>query len=440
MIPSVRDLRFRRHLLPPIVAGVSLRLFYVLFVVRGNVPPLSDAQTYYQLGRLLAEGKGYIQPFTYYFRNERVPTADFPPLYPIFLAVVGFVGIDSYLGQRVVGAILGGATIAVVAQLGAAIAGRTVGIAAAWFAALYPQLVLIDGSLMSEGPYVLIVASLLLSVVRARSAESERQRLRWWIGASVMVGLAVMTRSESLLFVPLLLIPATRIRGDRRAWARTAAVAGAGAILMTGAWTIRNAIVLHHFQPLTNNSGWTFAGANCDAVYSGTQIGGWRLDCIPQGLTGDETERSAQARALGLDYMRDHSGEIPAVLAARLGRTFGVWDVRTNLFIEHFEGRDYDWLWAAWCVWVLLAPLAIFGAVVQWRTERGLQPLLTPVLIVAIVTLLTYGNQRFRAAAEPSIVVFAAVATVRGVERAKLAWSRWPSEDVQPLPSDPVAR
>ncbi|MGI9644926.1 MAG: glycosyltransferase family 39 protein, partial [Ilumatobacteraceae bacterium] len=362
----MRDRGFWICTLTAAAAGVVLRVVYVLAVVRGRIPLNGDAETYHLLGAQLANGEGYIRPTEFMESGARIPTAEFPPMYPMFLAGVDLLGVDSPVGQRVVGALLGGVTIVVIALLGAAVAGRTAGMAAAWVAAAYPQLVLLDGSLMSEGLATLLIATVLLAVVSARSAESDRRRRTWWAVAGAATGLAVMTRSEFLLLVPLLLVPATR-SDDRRAWARTAAVACASTIVFTGAWTVRNAASLGHFQPFTNNSGTALAGANCDAVYSGVQIGGWRLDCVPSGLSEDETVRAGEARRIGLEYARDHAGELPSVVAARLGRTVGVWDVRSNLFFESLESRDYDWLWAAWIAWLVLAPLAIVGAVAQRR-------------------------------------------------------------------------
>lgn len=391
--------------------GVALRLYYVLGVVRDRIPLVGDSATYHFLGRHLADGEGYIRPAEFLDDGTRIPTAEFPPVYPTMLAVLDVVGVDSPTGQRIVGALLGGVTIVVIAVLGAAVAGRTVGMVAAGIAAVYPQLVVFDGSLLSEGPYTLFVATGLLAVVRSLQAGGSDRR-RWWVLASVAIGLAVLTRSEALLFVPLLIVPAAHVPGDRRAWARAALVGSAGTLVLVGAWTVRNAVSLDHLQPLTNNSGTLVAGANCDAVYGGTQVGGWRLDCIPDIDRTDETAAAAELRAVGFEYMRDHAGEAPKVIAARVARTFGAWDIRTNLFFESLEGRDYDWLWAAWYAWIALVPLAILGAVDQRRASRILWPILVPFAVVLVTSIVSYGNQRFRMAAEPSVVVLAAIGAV----------------------------
>ena len=62
-----------------------------------------------------------------------------------------------------------------------------------------------------------------------------------------------------------------------------------------------------------------------------------------------------------------------------------------------------------WMFW-LLAPLAIAGAWLLRRRRQPLAILLVPLAMVTLTALLTYGSTRFRFAAEPSIVVLAAVA------------------------------
>ncbi|NND75579.1 MAG: hypothetical protein HKN44_11295 [Ilumatobacter sp.] len=405
--------RFRIATLAAALTGVAVRIFYVLTAVRDRIELGGDARTYHLLGKALADGRGYIRATEFFADGNVVPTAEFPPAYPALLAVLDVVGLDGPLDQRLAGALLGGVTVVVIGLLGEAVAGRTVGVVAAWIAALYPQLVVFDGSLLSEGPYALLIATALLAVLQARRAD-DPQRWRWWALASLAIGIAVMTRSEAFLLLPLLVIPASRVRDDPRAWARTAVVAATGTLVLVGAWTIRNAVTLGHFLPLTNNSGTLIAGANCDRVYDGVQIGGWRLDCVtsvlPAGL--DETEAAAELRSIGLDYAFDHAGQVPEVMAVRVARTFGLWDIRSNLFFEGLEGRDYDWLWAAWYAWLAIAAFAIGGIVARRRAGCEVWPLLVPVAIAAVTSVFSYGNQRFRMIAEPGLVVLAAIGVV----------------------------
>lgn len=398
--------------------GLLARIYYVLGVVRGRIGLSGDAERYHLLGQALADGRGYIRPREPLQAALNIPTAEFPPAYPLLLAALDVVGLSSVTGQRLFGALIGVVTIVVVAMLGSALAGRTAGVVAAWITALYPQLITFDGALLSEGLFAALVAASLLGVVRALDT-TEVAPQRWWVLTSVATGIAVMTRTEALLLVPLLLIPATCVRHDGAAWARRAALACAGTATTLTLWTIRNAVALGRFQPFTNNSGTALAGANCDAVYSGVQIGGWRRDCVPtyDPSQGSESAFTDGVRRAGVDYASAHLSDLFRVVPARLGRTFGVWDIRTNLFFESLESRDYDWLWAGWIAWIVLAGFAVVGVVTLRAQGIRYWPLLMPLAMVVIMSVITYGNQRFRMGAEPSIIVFAAVGMVRCARR-----------------------
>jgi hypothetical protein len=396
------------------VAGLLFRVYYVLGVVRGRIALSGDAETYHLLGKRLAEGRGYIRPREPLQAALDIPTAEFPPAYPMVLGALDVIGVDSVTGQQLFGTLIGVVTIILIGMLGDAVVGRTVGVVAAWIAALYPQLITFDGTLLSESLFAALVAATLLGVIRAMNAP-EGTQTRWWVLASAATGVGVLTRTEALLLLPLVLIPATFVAGDIAAWARRAALVCAGSATTLTVWTIRNARALGRFQPFTNNSGTALAGANCDAVYSGNQLGGWRLDCVPTYDATDiaESTFADDARQAGLQYISAHLSDLPRVAAARLARTFGLWDIRTSLFYESLEGRDYDWLWAGWVAWLLIAALAAIGVATLRSQGIRLWPLLMPLAIVAFMSVITYGNQRFRVGAEPGLVVLAAVGVVR---------------------------
>jgi len=244
---------------------------------------------------------------------------------------------------------------------------------------------------------------------------------RWWLLASAAFGLAALTRSEAVVLAIVLVVPAGRTV-DRRAWARAVALGLVGVVVCIGGWAVRNAVTLGDVQPFTNNSGTLIAGANCDPVYSGSQIGLWRFDCVTAIDTSglDEAAAASARRGAGVDHALDNVGDLPAVGAVRVLRTFGAWDIRTQLFYESLEGRDYDWLWAGWFMWLGLVAVGAGGAIVAdrsvWR-ERWL--VLVPIGVVAFTALVSYGNQRFRAVAEPGVIVLAAVGILAMVDRVR---------------------
>src|SRR5215210_4859359 len=140
----------KRPLALIVAAGLALRLVYALVVMRG-VPVGGDGLEFHILANQLADGDGYIQPLI--VSPGRVATADKPPLYPLLLALWSWIGLDSIGAHRVVSSLVGVATVVAAGLLGRRAGGDRVGLIAAAIAAVYPPLVVLDGSLRSESLY-----------------------------------------------------------------------------------------------------------------------------------------------------------------------------------------------------------------------------------------------------------------------------------------------
>ncbi len=394
------------------VLALAVRIAFAV-VVDPQVPEISDASAYHLLGRHLAEGRGYIRPFDLTILGEVRTTAEYPPLLPALLALAGLVGIDSVDGQQLVLCVVGTATVVVVGLLGRRVGGPTVGLVAAALAACYPMLFQSDAILMPETPFALLVAS---SLLLAHRAAAEPDLLRFALAGGT-IGLAALTRAEGLLLAPLLLVPlALRARGTTGRRRLGLALAGlAAATLVVAPWTIRNAIRFDGaLVPVSNNLGTALDGANCDRTWMSSQTGLWLYDCFGgfDLSEQDEAEAASFHRARGLRYVEDNLGRLPVVLAVREARTFGLYDVDQQVLVESFEGRSERWQRLGTQTWWALAPLALVGAVLLVRRRASIWPVASTYVLVVATTAVTYGNQRFRVAAEPATVVLAAVALV----------------------------
>jgi hypothetical protein len=133
-----------------------------------------------------------------------------------------------------------------------------VGLAALALAAVFLPLVLDGMSLISEPLFVVLELGAALAVLRHRRRP---ETLHWAVAAGVLVGLASLTRSDGpLLALPLL----AGVWSRARPWAAVALAAAA--ILVIAPWTIRNAVVLHAFVPLSTETGVTLLGTYNDAA------------------------------------------------------------------------------------------------------------------------------------------------------------------------------
>jgi 4-amino-4-deoxy-L-arabinose transferase-like glycosyltransferase len=310
------------------------------------------------------------------------------------------------VAHRVVSCLMGAALVAGVGLLGRRVGGERVGLIAATIAALYPLLVVLDGSLRSESLYAPLIAFALLAAYRLVDRPSPGRAAV--LGA--LVGAAALTRSEAVLLGALLLVVAA-VRLPRPAGLKFTSIMAVVAMLVLVPWLARNGAEFG--KPLlSTNSGSLAYGANCHTAYYSGLIGTW--PCYPRLTVApgrDEADVSTELRDTGLDYAGDHAGRLPAVAGVRLLRSFDFWSPGSATRLEAGIGnRDLPTYRAGVAVYYLLLPLAIAGAVILRRRREPLGFLLAPVALVVVVSILGYGTPRFRVPAEIPIVVLASVA------------------------------
>jgi 4-amino-4-deoxy-L-arabinose transferase-like glycosyltransferase len=374
---------FNARLAGIVLAAVGVRLVAAYF--NRHYPVTGDAEVYHAEGRFLAGGEGFRRYLT------DVPTAEHPPLHIVLLAGFDLIGAHSTAAQKALLGLVGSVTVGVIGLLGRAVKDETTGLIAAAIAAVYPMLWLPDAALMSETTSMLFAALALLVAYRDRTPRNAAL-----LGAVIALG--ALTRGELIGLLALLAL------NRRRAWLTVLAC-----VLVLAPWTIRNALTFDRPVLISSNTGGLLAGANCDRAYYGPEIGTWVIDpCLHDRPPGDEAEADAGYRDRGLDYARDHLDRLPVVMLVRLGRLLDVYRPWTQgVFFQQVEGRNPRAAKAGLIFYWLLLPLGIAGAVLTGR--RG-APLLVPVALVVLVAVLTYGSTRFRTTAEPSLVVFSALA------------------------------
>lgn len=415
--PAASHWSFRAFLTVIVTVGAAGRI--AIWIAKWNQQLLLNDSYYYSLQAFdLAHGHLYREPFT------TLSGAEHPPLTSTLMAAVSWMD-EVVRWQRLTTLLCGILTVALIGLLGRAVAGPRAGLIAASLAAVYPNLWMNDGLVMSESVSVLAVVIVLLLTERAMqpaaqaagsggSRTMQRRRNGRVIWCAVAVGVAALARSELVLLIPIvaLLLVGAAWRNDRRtALGRALVLVGVAAITLAP-WIGFNLTRFERPVLLTTNDGTTLAGAYCPDSFSGPGLGGWSLLCIVNDLGDAEyTERSERAvyrRDVAIDYARGHVGELPKVVVARLGRTLDLYGLDNLVFQDVGEER---WRWASWAgivsFWVL-APAAVVGLVRLRRRERRL--LLVPIVVVLITTVVFYGAHRIRSSAEPSIVIAAAVA------------------------------
>jgi 4-amino-4-deoxy-L-arabinose transferase-like glycosyltransferase len=400
------------------LVALLVRLAFLLGVARHD-DRLYDAVYYEWQAIVIADGKGFVDPFELLpGRSGRaMPAADHPPVTASVLAGVSWtterlgLGSDSrMIAMRLATMLAGVATVFLLGLLGGAIGGKRAGLFAAGMGALYPFLWVNDGLIMSESFAGLAVTAALLLAYRLN-----RRPSGWMaVGLGAVCGLAALTRAELVLLAPLLVLPhlwTTVLGGTRRRIELGAAIAG-GTALVIAPWTLYNVRRFEEPVLFSTNLGGAMLGSNCDPVYSGDDLGLTNLEaCLPEPPPpGDQSVVSRVYRDRALDYMGDHAGRVPLVVLARIGRNWSLFRPADMIAINAAEGRPR---WVTGLGLVTYYPIllgAVAGAVALRRRRAQLWPLLVPPIIVTASTVLSYGQTRFRAPAEPSLVVLAAVA------------------------------
>jgi 4-amino-4-deoxy-L-arabinose transferase-like glycosyltransferase len=390
---------FERRLLLIAVGALALRVVYT--VLNRHYAVIGDALTFHLDAGHLADGHGFQRAF------EPVPTAEHPPVFVLMLAGIDVLGGTGVLAQKLVMCAVGTVTVLLIGLLAGRVAGPRAGLIAAGLAAVYPLLWVADGSLMSETPYGVTIVLVLL----AAYAYLERPGWRRAALVGALVGLAALTRGEALWLVPVLGLPLAWRAG--RGWRPRLAAAAAlvcGFALVLSPWTIRNLVTFKDPILISTNAYGVWPGANCHETYYTDEIGLWHYGCYGIRAPGDESQYSVAYRDKGVRYLRRHAGRVPVVVAARLGRVWDVLRPAQIAFYEAGEGRPFRV--SRWGVrmFYVVALLAAAGALVLRRRRQPLLVLLAPVVMVSLTAAVVYGSTRLRFAAEPSLVVLAAVA------------------------------
>ena len=197
---------------------------------------------------------------------------------------------------------------------------------------------------------------------------------------------------------------------------------------MVAPWVAFNLVRFEDRTTISTNDGIALAGSNCDPVYYGPAIGLTAITgpdaCIDTPPPpGDQSEVATVYRDRAFDYASDHLSRLPAVVAARVARTWSLYRPLDMVSFNEGEGRE-PWVTRLGLVAyypTLLA--AVAGATLLWRRaeRRALWVLSVPALSVTFGALISpairSGPTRFRAAAAPSLAVLAAIALVYAFDR-----------------------
>lgn len=402
------------------VAGLLVRVAYVVLLQANHLWLGGDAYIYAGTANNVARGVGWITPLLPF---QHVQVADHPPLYILYLAAAAVVDpgpATSQLTFMLWSCVLGTGSVLLCGLAGREIAGKRIGLVAAGLAAVDPNMWVHDGQLLSETMAIFVAAGVILFAYRFWHQPTWQRAL--WLG--VWCGLAALARSELALAVPLVLFPlallARGVAGRRRA--TLLGVGVLSALVVVAPWVAFNRTRFRDPVLLSTNFGRTLAAASCHDTYYGAHIGFKSYGCLDavtkRYITPDmdDSQKDKAYRKYAFHYMGEHVRRVPLVVLARWGRILEVYapyqEIHANA-LYRLQGR----LVAQFVLYTfyVAALLAIVGAWILRRTRTLLIPLLAFPAIILISVAATFAEQRYRAPAQPALVLLAAVAVDAGV-------------------------
>jgi 4-amino-4-deoxy-L-arabinose transferase-like glycosyltransferase len=412
---------FRRGLVVATAFGVAVRLAYIL-VVRRDVTIEGDPLFYHLGATLLVDGHGFIEP-TPFIVGIVDQSASHPPLYLFWLAIPTSLGLDGPVAHMLWSTVIGVASVVVIGLIGREVAGPRAGLIAAGLAAIYPNLWVYDGFILSET--VAIFTGAVVVLLAYRYLREPTLRRAAYLGLAA--GFAMLARAELVLLVPLLVIPLVWLTrsNDLRTRAKWVIVAVLAAGIPATPWIVFN--LVRFDKPVFLSTGFepTLIGANCDVTYYGERLGYFSEICglRDRGKTkpgDDQSERNAVSGRIAREYIVDHKLRVPVVVAARWGRVLGLFRPGQQVDFDHLIEDRERWV-ASLCLFSFygVAALAIAGGVILRRRRTPVYPLVVLPVIVLVAVAVALGSNRYRASAEGALVVLAAVTLDAGLS----AWS-----------------
>jgi 4-amino-4-deoxy-L-arabinose transferase-like glycosyltransferase len=439
--------RFLTRLILITAGAAAWRVYYIVGPVLSRIPRLGiDDEFFYSAqARLVADGKGFLNPFGYFApigsgAHRIFATAVHPPLYTVYLAIPAKLGLSTPAEQRVFTALLGVATVFLIGILARRLAGDRVGLLAALLAAISPALWSNDSMLGLESLYGLLVVLALLTLYKFWGAPS--------LGRAALLGgwlaLATLTRSEGIILFAFVALPAiVLVRGVTRAqrWKMLGVIAAVG-IVIVGPWVVRNLTTFERPTVLGTGFGWVLLDGSCDTTFYGPKLGYWDDSCAlkdyPPHL--EETLVDERARKKAIDYIENHKARLPVVVAARVGRVFELYAPIQNVELNQVGERRGDATsWAILVGYYLLLPWSVAGLVVLRRRRIPIFPFLAIVAATTITVASSFGITRYRAPVDVIMPLLAAVAidaTIKWFSRRRAHGKAAPDEpaSVEPVP------
>lgn len=369
------------------------------------------------------------------------------PLYPYLLGLIYAVGGRHLLVVRVVQALIGSASCALLALAAARLFSRRAGIAAGLMLALYAPAIFFDGLLQKSvlDVFFVCLALWLLSrteetVETAKAAEKRAEhnisqrslrsrRFLLYVALGLTLGGLALTRENALVFILVILawiVGKELGTGDWGRAVRSAALFVVGLAIVLVPVAARNTYVGGGFFVTTSQFGPNFYIGNnpgADGTYQSLRFGRGAPEYERQDAT-ELAERAAGRRLTPAEvssYWTDKALTFitsrPGAWLTLMGRKVALLWNATEMVDTESQEAHAEWSWPLRLGGVVghfgvLVPLALFGAIVAWPRRPRLYVFYGMTLAYAASVVVFYVFARYRYPLVPLLILFAAAGLV----------------------------
>jgi 4-amino-4-deoxy-L-arabinose transferase-like glycosyltransferase len=367
--------------------------------------PVYDASAYAAIAANLERGDGFtVGP------QATQPSSNYSPGLPLLVAGVYKLsgGVHEQLA-RVVLALVGSLSVLFAYLIGRRLTrppsnpphlarvgwrGVAPALVGALIVAVYPALLEYQGMLMSEPLAATLLSGGVLAALWARDGG------RWrWLLPGVLFGALALTRPEYLAIAGLvaLVVFAGTARSDWRTSLTRAAIFLLGLIMIVAPWTIRNAVALERFVPISTGGGQVlFAGTYLPSDGDPEKVGAEVVAENPDLFQSQDADRLRLEQILARLAAARYPGMETDEALSKLGKE-QLWDDVSEEPVE-YAGFVVAKVWRIWShgprdvmrepIWEVLHFLLVaFGlaglAILAWR--RRWEALLIGTIFLAII-------------------------------------------------------